>query len=338
MSEDVRARSLDAFIEDLNRIRKAAGPPSYGRLESLSRRLENQGASVCGVRVITLAKSTANDILTGVRRDRPKWEWVASYWAVLRLIAEQGGMDPGRLGPLEAWRRRYEAIDGTGPSVPEPEPEPEPGTGTRSGNGVAWWSGGREVVPEWFETYLGREPAAGLIRLYEPHAVPALLQTEEYARHDLRARHPGDPPALHEHRVDLRMRRQEILRRPDPPRLWAVIEERALRAGIGNARVTRAQLERLVELWARPHITIQVMPSAPGGQLAGDGPVSLLRFAEDEVPDLVYLEQSTYALYPDRPQDVNHYLQVLNRLAIEAGPPAATPGAIRRILAGLEHG
>jgi hypothetical protein len=386
MSEDVRARGLDAFIEDLNRVRKAAGPPSYGRLERISRRLENEGATVSGVRVITLAKSTANDILTGVRRDRPKWVWVASFWAVLRLVAEQGGMDPGRLGSLAEWRRKYEAIDEDAGLAAEPEPVAEfvagavpelaggtshqdtdaaPGNGaprrdmvdllsgrlhgsrgplarswllslTRQARSLAWWFGDREVVPEWFETYLSLEPAADLIRVYAPYAVPGLLQTEQYAREELRARYPREPAALLEHRVDLRMRRQKILRGPDAPRMWAVIEERALRSGIGNVPVARAQIERLLELCALPHLVIQVIPAAPGGRLAGDGPIGLLRFPEADVPDLVYLEQSTYALYPDRPQDVNHYLQVLDRLAIEAAPPSATPDALHKILCRLE--
>jgi hypothetical protein len=103
-------------------------------------------------------------------------------------------------------------------------------------------------------------------------------------------------------------------------------------------RAARAQIERLIELWALPNVTVQVMPARPGGHLAGDGPVSLLRFPEPGVPDLVCLEQHSYGLYPDAPQDVNHYLQVLNRLAIEAEPPAATLGALRRILADLGDG
>lgn len=331
MSEDGRERALEAFIDELNRVRQTAGPPSYAKMERLSRRLENAGETASGVRVITLARSTTNDILTGDRRDRPKWEWVASYWAVLRLIAEQSGVDPDRLGTLEEWRRKYDAIDAVAARPGDAWPRP-PATGETG----TWWHAYQDVVPEWFQTYLSLEPAADFIHVYEPHYVPGLLQTDAYARAIVRRGLPDESPDQSDRRVELRMRRQPILRVERPVRLWAVLDERALRAHIGDPVALRGQIAHLLEICELPNVTVQVRPRDARGPDAADNPVCLMRFAESTMPDLIYLEQETYALYPDRPQDIKHYLEVLDRLAGEALPPERTPEVLRRLLDDLD--
>jgi hypothetical protein len=339
MSENGRARALDAFIDELNRLRQAAGPPSYARMERLSRRLENAAETASGVRVITLARSTTNDILTGDRRARPKWEWVASYWAVLRLIAEQNGMDPARLGTLEEWRVRYDAIDAASSGPGGGSAATEHGRLVPSAGGYGdddWWRDHGDVVPEWFATYLSLEPSAGVIRVYEPYFVPGLLQTRDYARAVVRSGPDDEKPEAVERRVELRMRRQRILDRARPPRVWAVVDERSLRTGPADAAALRGQVRHLLELCERPHVTIQVRPDDGGVPGVTDAPVSLLRFPGTSRPDLIYLEQATYALYPDKPKDVRHYLHVLNRLSAESPPPVRTPAVLRRLLSELE--
>jgi len=202
----------------------------------------------------------------------------------------------------------------------------------RQANTPGWWHVYSDVVPHWFEAYLGLEQAAGVIRTYEVQFIPGLLQTAEYARAVIRLGHHHCPEPEVERRVALRVHRQEILRRPRPPHLWVVIDEAALRRPIGGAAVMFAQLQHLIDLSELPHVTIQLMPFQAAGHAAAGGPIALLRLPEPELPDMVYLEQLTSALYPERRGDVDYYRDIMNRLATQAERPAATPGILRRIL------
>jgi transcriptional regulator with XRE-family HTH domain len=205
----------------------------------------------------------------------------------------------------------------------------------RQANRPGWWQAYADLIPQWFLPYLGLEQAAGVIRGYEVQFVPGLLQTPGYARAVVALGHSGEPPEQIERRVELRMRRQRILHRPQPPRLWAVIDETALRRPIGGPPTMRAQLRHLIDVSRLRHVTIQVMPFEAGGHPAAGGPIALLRLPQHELPDIVYLEQLTTALYPDAPADIDRYQQVMDRLATEAEPATATPSIVRRILAEL---
>jgi len=103
--------------------------------------------------------------------------------------------------------------------------------------------------------------------------------------------------------------------------VWSVLDEGALRRPVGGPAVMRAQLERLVEMSKLRHVTIQVVPFSRGGHAAAGGSFTVLRFSEPEVPDVVYIEQLTSALYLDKREDVDHYLEVMNHLSTEALPP-----------------
>jgi hypothetical protein len=141
------------------------------------------------------------------------------------------------------------------------------------------------------------------------------------------------PPGEVERRVRLRMDRQRLLTRPDPPpRLWAVVDEAALRRQVGGPDVMRAQLEHLVAMTKLPNVTLQVMPFRFGVHAAEGHAFVILRFAEPDLPDVVYLEQLTSALYLERPEDVDHYAGVMDRLAVQAEEPDVTPEFITRIL------
>ncbi|GLY78452.1 helix-turn-helix domain-containing protein [Actinoallomurus iriomotensis] len=206
---------------------------------------------------------------------------------------------------------------------------------TRQANTPGWWHEYADVTPPWFEPYLGLEQAASVIRAYEVQFVPGLLQTPDYARAVIRLGHEDALRAETERRLALRMRRQEILRRPHPPYLWTVIDEAALRRPIGGREVMAAQLRHLIDMCEPAHVTIQLMPFRSAGHAAAGGPVTLLRMPEHQLPDVVYLEQLTSALYPDRREDVDRYLDVLNRLVTQAEPPDATPRLLREILRDL---
>ncbi|MBO0804192.1 MAG: helix-turn-helix domain-containing protein [Nocardiopsaceae bacterium] len=196
-------------------------------------------------------------------------------------------------------------------------------------NATSWWSRYDEVLPDWFESYLGLESAASVIRSFELQFVPGLFQAEDYAR-AVALLGPGAMPGEEtDQRVALRLRRQDLLRRPEPPHVWAVLDEGVLRRPLGGREVMRAQIDRLVEVADMPHVTLQVMPFGRGGHAAAGGSFSMLRFEDVGVPDIVYLEHLAGAVYLDKQEDVALYAGVMDRL----GAKALTPPQTRRFLA-----
>jgi hypothetical protein len=175
-------------------------------------------------------------------------------------------------------------------------------------------------MPDWFSTYVGLEQAATIIRGYEAQYVPGLLQTEAYATAviDLGQAVRADEVAQ---RVALRMQRQQLLYVPRPPDYWVVIDEAVLRRNMGGRQVMREQLDYVLEACKRPNITVQVVPFDRSDAAAVGGPFTLLRFAEPDLSDIVYLEQLNSALYLSRPVDVEVYLKIVDRLAAGALTP-----------------
>ena len=138
-------------------------------------------------------------------------------------------------------------------------------------------------------------------------------------------------------RIDVRMTRQQMLTRADAPHLWAVVDEAALRRQIGGLDVLREQIAALVQVAKLPNVTIQVIPFHAGGHAAAGGAFSLLRFADEELPDVVYMEQLTSALYLDKREDVDLYAEAMERLCIEAEPPSHTVEILQSILSDLDR-
>ena len=202
----------------------------------------------------------------------------------------------------------------------------------RQATAPPWWAGYGEVVAGWFENYLGLEHAAAQIRAYELQFVPGLLQTADYARAVTLLGHRGAPAEQVELRVRLRLARQELLAGPDPPALQAVVDEAALRRPPGGLRVMRAQLEHLIQISEQPNIVVQIMSFRRGGHPAAGGSFTILRSAEADLPDVVYLEQLTSALYLRERAHAGNYLQVMDRLSAQAEPPAATTSFLTQIL------
>ena len=188
-------------------------------------------------------------------------------------------------------------------------------------NSPGWWHKYGDVLPDWFQVYVGLEEAASLIRLYEVQFVPGLLQTADYARAVVRLGQPGAAPEEIVRRISLRMGRQELLTKPGGPRLWAIVDEAALRRPIGGKEVMRAQLEQLILATEEPQVTLQVMPFRSGGHAAEAGAFTIMRFPEPDLPDVVYLEQLTSALYLDKRDDVEKYTEVMERLSVESESP-----------------
>jgi transcriptional regulator with XRE-family HTH domain len=202
----------------------------------------------------------------------------------------------------------------------------------REANDPGWWQQYGDVLPQWFRAYVDLESAATLIRTYEGQLVPGLLQTEDYMRAVIAGAHLDDPPGEAEQRVQLRLGRQALLERTDAPRLWAVVDEAALRRPVGGSKVMRAQLERLIEATRLPNVTLQVLPFALGAHPAMVGAFSVLRFADRELPDLVYLEHLSNAVYLDKRDEVEQYLDLMETICVGSEPPAKTAQFLDKLL------
>jgi transcriptional regulator with XRE-family HTH domain len=202
----------------------------------------------------------------------------------------------------------------------------------REANRPGWLQAYSDAVPAWFRPYVDLEEAAQVIRTYEVQFIPGLLQTEDYARavisHGL-----AEPPADEvDRRVELRIRRQQILAEPNPTRLWAVIDEAALWRPIGGSDVTRAQLRALLDAARLQHITVQVMPFRVGGHAGEAGAFTILRFPEPELHDIAYLEQLTGAMYLEKDDDMDHYGAAMERLCVQSASPEESMDLVSKII------
>jgi hypothetical protein len=206
----------------------------------------------------------------------------------------------------------------------------------RDANRPGWWHRYSDVQPKWFESYLGLEAAATLIRAYEVQFVPGLLQTKEYATAVIQLAHGAEDPEQIERRVALRMERQQVLTRRAPVHLWAVVDEAALRRSIGGREVMRGQISALIEAAKLPNVTLQVIPFRAGGHAAVGGAFSMFQFPEQDLPDLIYMEQLTGALYLDQREEAEQYAGAFERLVLEAESSTRTAKILNTMLQDLD--
>ncbi|MFI9590190.1 helix-turn-helix domain-containing protein [Nonomuraea sp. NPDC052265] len=202
----------------------------------------------------------------------------------------------------------------------------------RQANAPGWWHKYGDLLPGWFEVYIGLEGAASAIRTFENQFVPGLLQTPAYAKAVIRL---GNEKALDselDRRVTLRVTRQKRLE--SGLKLWAVIDEAVLRRALGGAEVMREQIRHLLDATEERNVTVQVVPFESGGHAAAGGSFSILRFPERELPDVVYMEQLTSALYLDKPVDSDHYMEVMDRLSVQALEPKQTRRFLEQLISG----
>ncbi|WP_351226866.1 helix-turn-helix transcriptional regulator [Streptomyces sp. NPDC002133] len=179
-----------------------------------------------------------------------------------------------------------------------------------------WWHAFGDIP---YSVYIGLETDAASLRVYEPQIVPGLLQTRQYAEALIAGALPETPVSDVEKRVQVRMRRQERITTPDNPlRLWAVVDEAALRRVVGNEQLMRDQLEYLVEQSQLPHVTVQVLPFSMGAHPGITGHYAVLEFPDASDSSVVYIEGVTSDLYLEKANDVHKYTVMYEHLRAQA--------------------
>jgi hypothetical protein len=260
----------------------------------------------------------------GLTRDAAGEAIRASAWKIHRLENGQVGLKERDVYDL---LRRYGVTD-----------EDEIDTFlalAREANQPGWWSPYSDLLPQWVRAYIDLEAVATLIRSYEALFVPGLLQTEDYAHALMRATLRDLGPDELKRRVEVRLARQQLLTRPDPPRLWVMVDEAALHRTVGGAKVLRAQVERLIEAAALPNVSLQVLPFTAGAYSAMVGAFSMLRFADEDLPDVVYVEHVRGALFLDTPADVEAYSELWSNAGLHGTPPEQASEVLGGLLRGL---
>jgi transcriptional regulator with XRE-family HTH domain len=203
----------------------------------------------------------------------------------------------------------------------------------REANRPSKWKRYNDFLPNWFSNYLEMEGAAAMIRTYEVQVFPGLLQNEEYARAVMMLGYGHTPLTEIDKRIEVRMKRQEILDRDEKrPELWAVIDEAALRRPFGGRGVMRSQIQSLIDCCDKPNVRVQIVPFASGAHSGAGAPFTWLRFAYEELSDVIYLEHLTGGLYLERDSEIDAYQAAMEHLCIQATQPHKTQDFLRDIL------
>ena len=195
-----------------------------------------------------------------------------------------------------------------------------------------WWqsySGG--VVPTAYANLIGLETEAATIRTYEPELVPGLLQTADYARAVIRAGRPTDTTGEIDRRVEVRLERQEVLTRfdPPPPKVSVVLNEGVLARRVGGPEIMRAQIEHLMRERDRANITVQILPFSSGEHPAMVGPFTMLTFLDPADPAVVNVENVTGAHALEKPEEIRSYEDVWSAIQAKAVSPADSRAIMR---------
>jgi transcriptional regulator with XRE-family HTH domain len=192
-----------------------------------------------------------------------------------------------------------------------------------------WWHAFGDIP---YSVYIGLETDAASLRVYEPQVVPGLLQTQAYAEAVCEGASPEASHTDIEKRVQVRMRRQERINDlRHPLRLWAVLDEAALRRAVGGTQTMVEQLERLNEISQLPHVTVQVMPFSMGAHPGVNGQYAILEFPDASDSSVVYLEGVTSDLYLEKAHDVQSYSVMYEHLRAEALNPDQTREFIENV-------
>ncbi|GAB3819836.1 helix-turn-helix domain-containing protein [Micromonospora zhanjiangensis] len=193
---------------------------------------------------------------------------------------------------------------------------------------LGWLQAYESELPELYTTYISFEAEARSVHNYESLFIPGLLQTESYAREVISAGLPlASTEDIHT-RVEARLQRQESLRKKEPIRLWAIIDEAVLYREVGGGEIMREQLEALVTSAAQPHVTLQVIPFTTGAHAGMPGSFVVMDFPDPADPALVYIDSMAGDLFLEREADVRRFATTFEHLQATALDPA---GSIKTI-------
>jgi transcriptional regulator with XRE-family HTH domain len=194
-----------------------------------------------------------------------------------------------------------------------------------------WWQSYTGVVPSAYANLIGLEAEAATIRTYEPELVPGLLQTPEYARSVIRAGRPTDTTEEIDRRVEVRLERQEVLTRidPPPPKVNVVLNEGVLVRRVGTPEVMRAQIEHLMRERDRANIVIQILPFSAGEHPAMVGPFAMLTFLDPADQGVVNVENVMGALALEKAEELRAYEDVWGAIQARAASPEDSRAVMR---------
>ncbi|GHC85279.1 transcriptional regulator [Nocardiopsis terrae] len=196
-----------------------------------------------------------------------------------------------------------------------------------------WWHRHRQTLKPGFDSYIGLEAAASVVRTFQTAVVPGILQTEAYARAVIEQTAITSAPDMVDEKVLVRLSRQELLTREDAPlQVVAILDEAVLRRQVGGPETMRGQVQHLIDLAQRPNVTIRVVPFSHGAHPGLDGQFNLLEFPEQADPDLVYLEQAGSGLVPEDPEEVRRYTLMFGSLLGKALKADETLSFMRGLL------
>ncbi|WKX72159.1 helix-turn-helix transcriptional regulator [Streptomyces sp. XD-27] len=204
----------------------------------------------------------------------------------------------------------------------------------RQSHRTPWWHAFSDVLPNWFPRLLDLESAASRIRTYDTQVIPGLLQTPEYAEAVTRTALPLASAREVDRRVELRMKRQQLLTDLDAPKVWAVLDEATLHRVVGGRRVMKDQLERLTKISELPNVIVQVVPFEAKWNFAVGGALTILGFCDSDLPDIVHREQLSGAVYIDERREVEYYVAAMDRLATVAETPKNTLSYVDALIEG----
>jgi transcriptional regulator with XRE-family HTH domain len=184
-----------------------------------------------------------------------------------------------------------------------------------------WLQAHESVLPQQYTAYIGFEAEASVLWNCETLFVPGLLQTGDYARAVTRAGNPASSADEIDQFVEVRMHRQRGLEDDNPPGLWAIVDEAAIRREVGGRELMRAQLDRLIESAALPHVTLQVIPFSAGAHAGMQGSFVLMQFDDEAVSDVIYLENLASSMFIESEAELRRYRLAFEHLRAVAMSP-----------------
>jgi transcriptional regulator with XRE-family HTH domain len=192
-----------------------------------------------------------------------------------------------------------------------------------------WWQRYEGTLSPSTLDYISLETVATDIWTFQLHLIPGLLQIEPYARAVIASGISlGKPPDV-DGLAEIRMRRQQILTSPGPPRLWAIVSETVLHQRVGGAETMRAQLRRLVAASEQDNVTLQVLPFSAGAHPSVNGSFTTLTTNDLSV---VLVENLTTGWYLEQAEDIQRYDRVFDHLRATALSASDSRSLINRIM------